>query len=65
MLYFYLPFQLLSRGDDVESKDGVSHSLDCCHVLEPPVFLGLCVINYLMDSVRCSARRVSFFPFYK
>lgn len=52
------------EGMIVEGKDGVSHGLDRCHILEPPVFPGLRVINYLMESVQCPARQVSF-PFYK
>lgn len=49
----------------MEGKDGVSHSLDHCHVLESPMFLVLHVINYLMESVQCPARQASSFPFYR
>lgn len=53
------------EGMIVEGKDGVSHNLDCCHVPEPPVFLVLHIINYLMERVQCPARQVSFFSFYE
>lgn len=56
MSNFYLPSSSYPEGMIAEGKDGMSHSLVLCHVLEPPVFLVLHIINYLMESVQCPAR---------